>query len=276
MRSTSVFALLLVFGLTAGPVFAQSAQDFHPGMSDRFNIGIGVFLPEKSLDVRVDGSDPGDEIDFAEQFNYDDSESTFSGMFRWKFGEKWSFWAQGWNVSDSGTAVLDQDIEWEDVIFKEGTNATSGMDLQVARLFFGRNFYTAPGHEFGIGAGLHWLDLELYLEGEIITNLGSTEFRRESVEADFPLPNIGAWYHFSWSPKWMFVSRVDWLSASIGDYSGGLWNIQAGVNWAAFRNVGLGLYYNFFELDVDIDKSDWRGAAKSTQHGPFLSLTATW
>jgi hypothetical protein len=31
-----------------------------------------------------------------------------------------------------------------------------------------------------------------------------------------------------------------------------------------------------FEIDVDIDKTDWRGNAETTQHGPFLALTTTW
>ena len=81
---------------------------------------------------------------------------------------------------------------------------------------------------------------------------------------------------YSWSPKWMFQTRVDWLSASIGDYSGSMWDAQAGFNFQAFKNFGIGLYYKGFLLDVDIDKSNWHGNADLTQHGPLLTLTATW
>jgi hypothetical protein len=69
---------------------------------------------------------------------------------------------------------------------------------------------------------------------------------------------------------------VDWFSASLENYSGGLWNTQVGINWQAFRNIGIGLYYNDFFLDVDVDKNDFRGRFESGQYGPFLALTASW
>ena len=55
-----------------------------------------------------------------------------------------------------------------------------------------------------------------------------------------------------------------------------LWNVQAGVDWAVFEHFGLGLYYNLFILDVDVDQTDWRGKVETTQAGPYLALTATW
>jgi hypothetical protein len=43
-----------------------------------------------------------------------------------------------------------------------------------------------------------------------------------------------------------------------------------------FANGGIGLYYNSFNVDVDVDKSDWRGKAESKQNGPYIALTGTW
>jgi hypothetical protein len=245
-------------------------------MTDKFNLGVGFFWPKKSYNFRVDGSHHEEEIDFDETLGLNEYETTGSLNFRWRFGEKWSFWGQYWSTSDKGGAILEEDIEWEDVIFKAGTFANGGVETAIARTFFGRTFSSGPQHEFGVGAGLHWMELDTFFEGEIIIDEDSTGFHRASVDAGFPLPNIGAWYMYSWSPKWLFQARLDWLSASIGDYSGSLWNSQAGIHWQAFKNIGVGLYYNNFSLDVDVDKSDWRGKAESKQRGPYLALTATW
>lgn len=268
--------MTMVLLLLANPTVAQDGQDYHPYLSDKFNLSLGVFYPEKSLKLRVDGTAPEEEIDFEEVLKLDDKETTASLNFRWRFGEKWSVWGQYWSVKDSGGAVLEEDIEWEDVVFQEGTFANGGMETSVARLFFGRTLHSGKRHEFGLGAGLHWLELDAYLEGQILTSEGDTEFHRGSVDAGFPLPNIGGWYMYSWSPRWMVQARIDWLSASVGDYSGGLWNAQAGLNWQATNHFGLGLYYNAFVLDVDIDKEDWSGKAESAQYGPFLALTFNW
>ena len=277
MKTSSIVILTFIsFSLFAVSAVAQSDDDFHPFLSDNFNVSIGGFWPNKSFKLRVDGSAPEEEIDFEEDLGLSDRDTTGSLNFRWRFGEKWSLWGQYWNLDDSGGTVLTEDIEWEDIVFKEGTYAAAGFDTSYARLFLGRNFWTRPGHEFGAGLGFHWLSIGAYIEGQILTSVGDLEVQQESVDADFPLPNIGAWYKYSWSSKWIVSARVDWLSATVGDYSGGLWNVQAGVDWAVFEHFGLGLYYNLFKLNVDVDQTDWRGKVETTQAGPYLALTATW
>lgn len=274
-----ITALAIGLLMCASSSYAQETTDseqYSPLLTDRFQMFIGGFWPEKSFEVSVNGSSPNDEVDFDEALRLDDDELTFAGNFRWKFGSKWSLWAQAWHIQDSGGYFLDEPEKWEDLVFKEGSFAEVGMDASIARLFFGRQFFTRPNQEFGIGAGFHWLELEAFMQGQVLTNKGDTEFARGDVSTEFPLPNIGAWYHYSWSRNWMFGSRVDWLSASVDKYSGQLWNLQLGVSWTPFRNFGLGLHYTLFELNGKIKEPDWRGKVDSKQHGPMLSLSISW
>ena len=273
---THLAVITLAAALFSGPVAAQVEEDRHPFLTDKFNIGIGIFWPKKDITLQVDGVVPGEDIDLDESFGLSDYEATGSLNFRWRFGEKWSFWGQYWSTSDTGKAVLEEDLEWEDVVFKEGTFAKVGIENTVARVFFGRTFHTGPRHEFGGGLGFHYLELGASIEGEIIIDEDTTGFHRASVSSEYPLPNLGIWYMYSWSPKWLFQARVDWLDASIGGYSGSLWNSQAGVHWQTFETFGVGLYLNAFRLDVDVDKSDWHGKYEGTNVGPYLALTATW
>ena len=186
-------------------------------------------------------------------------------------------WGQYWSLSDSEKSVLTEDVEWEDIVFKEGTFVAAGIDQEIARLFLGREFFTPqPNHEFGLGLGLHWMNLEAFIEGQILTDQSDLEFRREKVSADFPLPNIGAWYGYSWNSKWILKARLDWFSANVGDYEGDIWNTQVGLHWQAFKNFGFGLYYNGFLVNVDVDRKNWSGEAETKQHGPWLAITASW
>lgn len=267
-------ALALV--LSSGFAWAQDSETYHPMLTDTFILGVGAFWTSESLEVEVDGVAPGQEIDFYKALRLDDHKTTPSLNFKWRFGKKWSLQGQYWSLSNSGGAELPKDVEWGDVTFKAGTFATGGVDKSVARIFFGRAFSTSNQHEFGLGAGLHWMELDIFLEGQVLSSEGNSEFYKGDVDAAFPLPNIGGWYLYSWSPKWIVQARLDWLSASVGDYSGGLWNTQVGINWQTFEHFGIGLYYNAFLVDVDIDKNDWHGKAESTQHGPFLALTINW
>lgn len=281
MRTLNQSLLITFFAgfiasLFSNPLAAQTADDYHPFLTNKFNLEVGVFLPGVGIDLRVDGSNPDEEFDFDETANLSDNQESGAIDFRWRFGKKWSLWGQAWTTSNEGENTLEQDVEWKDVVFKEGTFVRGGLDMDIARVFFGRNFSTGPQHEFGAGAGLHLMDMDTFLEGEIIIDDQTTEFQRATASATIPLPNIGVWYYYSWSPKWLFQSRADWLSASIGDYSGSLWDLQVGVNYQAFKHVGFGLHYKAFLLDIDVTKNNLNGNIDLSQAGPVFGITANW
>jgi hypothetical protein len=272
-----IAALLIAAASHAAPLFAQGGGDVHPWLEDDFVLSVGAFLQSKDFKIRVDGEIPGRDIDFGEKADLSDSEASASFVFRWKFGEKWSVSGQYWGTEDDGEAVLTEDVTWGDNVLQAGSNVGAGVSTDIARIFFGREFFTdADYHEFGLGVGLHWLQIEAYLDGEFFLNGESTGFRREQVSADLPLPNIGAWYWYSFSPRWLLTTHLDWFSASIDKYSGSLWDAGVGINFQAWEHVGFGLSYKYFKIDADVEESDWYGKAEVTHDGPFLSATVNW
>jgi len=58
--------------------------------------------------------------------------------------------------------------------------------------------------------------------------------------------------------------------ADIGDFDGLLVNASPGVNFQAYEHFGIGLNYNYFELDVSVDKSNWRGDIETTYDGIYV------
>ena len=276
MNAFKWLSVLFTLSLIPQQVIAQWESDRHPKLTDRFLFSAGAFVPEKNLKFRIDGNLPSIDIEFDEGLGLSSEETTGSGELRWRFGEKWSVSGQYFKTKDSATVTLTEDISWEDYVLKVGSNVGAGVELSVARVFFGREFSSGQKHEFGLGFGLHWLEIGAFVEGEFFLNDESTGFRRESVSADAPLPNVGGWYWYALSPRWLLTTRLDWFGASIGDYSGNLWNANAGVSFQAWRNLGISLSYQFFKLDVDIDKSDWHGGADLTYKGPYVALNVNW
>jgi hypothetical protein len=272
------FFIWLIIFLISRSVLAQNSEPtgYHPFLSDRFILGIGGFWPDKSFEIRVDGSDPGEDIDFEKELGHDESDSTPSIDFRWRYSKNWSLSGQYWAVDSQGGTVLTEDLEWGDTVYQKGTFVNAGIETSVLRVLFGRSYLNdSPWHEFGLGAGFHWLEIESFIEGQAITGM-TTTFQRESVNATLPLPNIGAWYQYSWSPKWVTKVSSDWLSVSIGDYKGGLLNTLIGVNYQMSDIFGVTLSYNYFIFDIDVNKSDWRGRIETRHQGLRLALTASW
>jgi len=267
-------AILIVCILCiVGPQLAVAAEseDLHPFLERGFSLDLGVFFPDRKLDLRVNGSRAGinDEIDFDEGIRLGNADETIAAELSWRFRGKWSVVGQYFKSTDSVRSVLEEDIEWGDVVFGAGSNAAAGSNFSLTRIFFGRQLDTSRSHDFGIGAGLHWLEMGTFIEGEILIN-GTPMASRRSVSEGAPLPNIGAWYKYSISPRWALRTRFDLLSADVGDYDGLLVNVALGVNFQAFEHFGFGLNYNYFELDVGIDKSGWRGNIETTYEGVYL------
>lgn len=275
-RHVFLFCLMLLGGLQSG--YAANTEGKHPYLEDTFFVDVGIFLPDRRLGLAVDGSGGqiNDPIEFEESVRFKKSEDVFSLEFGWRFGEKWRLVGQYFESSGSSSWVLEEDVEWEDLVFLAGTNANAGAEFLVMRGFFARDFNVGEKHEFGLGAGIHWLDIGAHIEGTVIVEGGGTETARESVGVSGPLPNIGVWYNYSISDRWAFRFRNDYFSANIGKYDGSMVNLALGVNFQIARNFGIGLDYNHFDLDVDIDESDWRGHVDTSYEGLFAHLSFYW
>ena len=268
----------LILLLTPGVLLAQTS-DYHPYISDRFTASLGAMRSSNAFNFQSDAiGDPGDDIDFDDSLNVSDNSTFFNGQIKWKFGneQKWALSAQYFSNDAKGDAILTEDIEWDGLTFGEGTYVEAGVKVAVTRLFVGRNLIKNEQTEFGLGIGLHNLDLNVYIEGEAFINGETTGVRRAEVGDNQPLPNIGGWYHYSPAKKWLIHTRVDWISANIGDYDGSLWNVSLGVAYQPWRHVGFDLYWQYFGIDLKVDKDDWKGGADMSYSGPVLGMTFSW
>ena len=270
MTKTIILSCLLCFA-ESQLTLAEESDNLHPYLQRGFSLDVGVFYPDRQLDLSVNGTIAGinEEIDFDQGFNLKAADNVFAGEISWRFRGKWSVLGQYFASSGSTGVVLEEDIEWGNVVFGAGSFAAAGSSFSLTRFFFGRQLNTRESHDFGIGGGIHWLHIAAFIEGEITVN-GTPAGARRSVSVEAPLPNIGAWYRYSISPRWALRSRLDLFGADIGDYDGLLVNVSLGLNYQVFEHVGLGLSYNYFKLDVGVDKSDWRGELETVYDGVYV------
>jgi hypothetical protein len=282
VKKVLILAVVLVPMLAQG----QGVEPIHPYLGNKFYAAVGLFLPdqnmrlglESSVDITIPDPEPApnETIDFDETFGFSDSDETFSAEIGWRFGKKWQLRGQYFRVGSDTRVSLEEDVEWGGVVFNEGTFVGAGNDYQVTRLFFGRTFRSSERSELGLGIGAHILDISAYINGNATIDGVDVGYKQERASVSQPLPNFGAWYMHAFSDKWAATFRLDWLSASVGDYDGRIINSALSVGYAVTDNFGIGLAYNFFELDVKVDDSDWTGSIMSRFDGPYISLTGYW
>jgi len=278
-RLFSPCVMALFLAAISAPVFAQD-YEYHPLLSDNFTAALGWMRSNNSFKVEAEslGDDEGTYVDFQDNLGVDGHSTLWNGQIRYKFGRerKWSVFGQYFSNKADGDAILTEDVEWDGDIFREGSLVGAGVKMKIYRLFVGRSLFKNKQHDFGIGAGVHNLDVSAYIEGNIGINDEDIEFQRDEVGFSQILPNIGAWWNFSPARRWLLHARVDWISADIGDYDGTMWNTTVGVNFQAWRHVGFDVYWQYFNINGGAEKDDWRGSLDMSYSGPVVSVIFNW
>ncbi|MDX1333032.1 MAG: hypothetical protein R3252_08390 [Robiginitalea sp.] len=250
-------------------------------LTDKFLARAALFVPDRVVEVGAAGSidlDNSDEIDFGQTFDLEGTQNTLNLDFMWRFSKSglWSVRGQYFRVSAAKEVDLEREIEWEDVTYQAGASVKGGYGLSLYRIFFGRAISTGQKHEFGGGLGIHGLNTNAFIEGEAFVDDASVGFRRESVNAFLPLPNIGVWYTWAPTRKWSFSAAIDWFGIKVGEYSGGLWNLSPGVGFQAFKNIGFSVNYHYLNYYANVTQDKWNGSFDMTFRGPSFGVTANF
>ena len=276
-----IFAIALIhLSVVAVPIEAAPRGDVHPWLDSTYSLEFGIFYPERALKLRAAGRidiipDPEEFIDFGSQLRISQSDRTFAAEFGWRYGKRWSLRVQYFDSKGSNTALLEEDIAWEDLVFLEGTRATAGTEFELSRFVWDYTVDDHPNYDIGLSVGFHWLHIRGFIEGTIETPTGPS-FGADSASVDAPLPNIGFTYMHSLSPRWAFRTRLDWFSADIDPYDGIFINASAGFNFQATDRLGIGFNYNYVDLDVGLNASNWRGEIETRYDGVYVYLGAVW
>jgi len=274
-KSLSIAMTLFLCCCFCASAYAEETANVHPFLSETFNVQLGVYLPRRNIFVRVDGSAGGENIgiDFDENLQLSKNDNLFALEFTWRFGEKWSLRSQYFDSSTRKSSVLQEDIEWGDDIIQAGSSVSAGSSQTIKRFFFGRSFDSSPEYDYGVGMGVHWLNTGVFVERDFATDFGDAS----AVSASGPLPNIGGWFYYSPTAKWLVGGRLDWFEASVGDYAGSIINVGVGANYQFAEHFGIGAKYQIFELAAEIrNKPVWRGRLETKYDGLYLYLSGNW
>lgn len=268
----------MLLSLPAGAEEQIDPDEMHPLMTDKYWVNLGGFFAARDFDATVTGSvgDVRKRFDFESAMGLDDKPDLFITEFGWQFGKEWGLSLQYFRSERSSEVSLQETIEWDDLVFDVGIDIAATSKITVTRLFLSRRFWDGGRHSIRLGGGVHFLEAAGSIAGEARLDDETTEYRNESVSASFPVPNIGAWYRYSPSDRWLFNVRADWFSASLDDFAGGIWNAAAGANLRITDHFGVGLSYQFFEIDGELKETHWRGTIRTRFTGPSAYIMGYW
>jgi hypothetical protein len=271
--------LILLLSITAfgQHLFSQEATatvEKNPILTNKFQLGLGLFIPTQNVKFGVDVSAGDQDINFGETFDFNNNVARPEVSFDWRFSKHWNIVAEYFNASYSKKMELKEDIEIGegDYIFGKGSNVELGYKINIYRLYVGRVISTGLKHELGGGLGLHLLNVGPFIEGDVIVNGADNEFKRASTSLTAPLPNIALWYYYAPTEKWSFTANVDWFGITVNDYSGSLWDIIPSVRYQIIKNLAVAVDYRYFKVNAKVKKEVWNGTFDMSFEGPTITL----
>ncbi len=266
------FLAAVALPLVPGALIAISpARAEAPDLLERpFVLSLGAFILNTDTKVRLGGSttEAGTPIEWEGVFGKGDvNRFRFDGT--WRFAERHELRATWFDFSRTGSGTADFEVDWGDATFPASTELTGTTRFSVFELSYGYVFVRRDSFEISATAGLHYTQLRMSISGTVDQGGGSVPVdASDTGRFDVPLPVIGL--HGLWH-----VGRDFWVDAGVqyftlayGDYDGSIIDLKATLIWQPRDWVGIGVGYNRFDVDVDVDNSSWRGSLDWSYEGP--------
>lgn len=244
--------------------------------ADQYWLQLQGFWPDIESTARADvlaTGRPGTELSFESDLGLTDRKALPSMLLGMRFFDNWRLEFEYYSLERSATKTLGRQIVWDDTVFDVAAELRSDFDSSIYRLTAGYSFLKSPTAEFGALLGLHVTDFSIALEGS--SNIAGA-VHSEAQDALAPLPTLGLYGSYAFSPAFGVRARADYLSLTYQDYDGKLLNFEATLDWRFSPHFGAGLGYRYVDYRVDVTKSDWKGQFKYKFNGPFVFLEAAF
>ncbi len=228
----------------------------------RYELALGSFYANVDTRVRLDATDlPGTEFSFENDLGLDENDSSFIGSFSTRFGRRSSLHLTGFSLNRGGTSesrisitLPDPDDPDDTIVIDEDLVVTSFFNVDTLRLSYRYSFINNPKAEFGIEVGLHVTAIELGLSTPNQPQIPTTA---EDVTA--PLPTLGVQGGYRFAENWYAMGNLGYFALEIDDIDGSITAMTAGVVWQPFKNVGFGLSYQYFDVEVKATTDSFGG-----------------
>jgi hypothetical protein len=266
----------LLMALPAGTAFAEGPDL----LENPFMVSLGTYILNTDTDIRLDASN----IDTGTEFNW---ESAFGGgdvsRFRldgtWRFGDSGRHKLRGmwFDYTRTRTEAAEREIEWGEETFPVGLELTGEMKFSILEVAYEYAFLRRENLELTGTAGIHWTQFKTTLSATLETpEGGGTREASRSAKLDVPLPVIGGHALWRMGGDFWLDANVQIFSLSYDVYDGRVIDSRIGVLWQPKDWVGVGIGYNRFDVDIDVEKNSFRGSLEWIYDGPQIFYSVSF
>ena len=246
-------------------------------LNDPWQLSLGSFIVDTDTEVRLDGdTQGGTDIDWENTFGGGDA-TRFRIDGQWRFAERHKARFMWFSSSTSRSKTIEEEINWGDETFPVNAKVESEFDFDVYELAYEYAFLRRDTYELNASIGLHYTDLSLSLAAKAASSGGTlTADIKEEGSVGAPLPVIGLRGLWQLPHNFWIEAQAQFFAISIDEYDGNLQDYKIMATWQPKKWLGIGVGYNRFAVDVDVDSDRFNGSLDWTYEGPMLSYSAVF
>ena len=270
-----LLSMLLFLGLFSQPLMAQEAKKEDVNQKDYSNepwergaLYLGAFFLDSNSDLQLGGGGAKVKVDAEEVLGLDENFTVFRGDALWRITRRNRLDFTYYAMNRDGSNELAIDIPKPGGgSFPVGTRVKTDFDMSILRGSYAWSFFKNEHFDLGLAGGLYGMAVDFKIKRE-----GSLGGGDEKTDFAFPLPVVGLRGSFALTPKWFIRQSFDYFYVNIGDYEGQLVDFLVAVEWNALKHLGLGVGYNYIQMDLDYNGSDDFLSEIDLANGGFLAF----
>lgn len=247
---------MLIFVGLLFPLSSAMAAGNGDSPWEKYSVSLGGFLTTLDSSIRV-GSDSlgaGIEVDLESGLGLESSTTVFRLDTLGRFGNNqrhrvdFSYFYYNRNA----TKAIQQDIEYNDIIFSAGDVVDSTFNIQIYKLNYGYSLIMDDRVNLSLGLGLYVMPIETSLSLQ-----GGGNSSSEDVTA--PLPSMSLRLDFALTEKSYIRQGLDVFYLEYGDFRGGMIGLSIAYEYRLSKNFGLGIGFDSMKIKLEAKGSDYPG-----------------
>lgn len=262
-------SLGVVLSLAAAP---SAAADDVNLLETAGYLSLGTFINGSKLKIRLDGEagETGTEVDWDNTFG-DDDVTRFRLDGLWRFADRHYLRFLYTDYSRSRTATFDEDIEWGGETIPVGAEVRASLGFEIIELAYEYAFLKRENYELAGTLGLHYTTFDASLKATVTTpGGGGTAERGGTASVDAPMPVLGLRGMWNFGKNFYLDGQAQFFTLSIDNLDGDIINYRVALLWQPKKYVGLGVGYDYFKVDVDVEKNRFNGSMEWEYSGPQI------
>ena len=237
------------------------AQSVNRALDEDVTLRIGPLWADADATIKT----PGEDSNLTEKLSADEVDFSFFAL--WRINPKWRVEASYSGIESTGSDTLDTDVDTGIGTIPAGLKLNGSFETELVRVAVGYVFSRTESYEAGVDFGINYTTVKTSL-GATVPGLPTVDLA--SFDISEPLPTIGLFFNYGFTPKWYLNSRAGVFAFDIGDIDGTIFEFGGGIEYRPWEPAGLGLGYFFNSADVTLSGSGQKTDVEWEYHGPLL------